>query len=80
MVATKKGRVLGVSIVGYHAGELLMPWSIAISNKMKLSKLARLMIAYPTYSETTKQIASEFYKSVVFSPLMKRVVKLLRLL
>jgi len=75
--ASKSGYVLGASILGSHASELLMPWSIAITQKIKLKDLAGLIVAYPTLSEINKFVAGSFYKELLFSKKTKSLVKLL---
>ena len=54
LLNTKRGRILGASIVGEHAGELIQMWSLAISQKMKIKAMtdwiggfAKLARAYP---------------------------------
>jgi len=77
VVVTKKGRVLGVSIVGVDAGELIVPWILAIKNNLKLSKMASLTIPYPTRSDISRQVASEFYKPSLYSKRMQKLVRFL---
>jgi pyruvate/2-oxoglutarate dehydrogenase complex dihydrolipoamide dehydrogenase (E3) component len=40
LVISKKGRVLGASIVGAHAGELIQPWVMAVTTEAKVSTMA----------------------------------------
>jgi pyruvate/2-oxoglutarate dehydrogenase complex dihydrolipoamide dehydrogenase (E3) component len=77
-ITDHKGYILGASILGPHAGELLAPWILAMQNKMKISALTSIILPYPTLSEVNKFVANRFYKDLLFSPLMKRVVKFLR--
>ena len=77
VLVTPKGHILGVSILGPHAGELISPWVIAIQNKLKISTIANSIAAYPTLSDINKRIAGSFYKDKIFSPFVKRIVKLL---
>lgn len=75
VVANKKGQVLGVSILAPHAGELLLPWIMLIREKKTLRSITDAIVPYPTYSELSKRVASEFYKDKLFSPLVKRIVR-----
>src|SRR5690606_14934101 len=34
VVTSRKGHILGASIVGAHAGELIHPWALAISSRL----------------------------------------------
>jgi|SRR5687768_550073 len=77
LVARSNGRVLGVSILGAHAGELAHAWGLAIGAKLKLSQLAQMIAPYPTLGEIGKAVAIEFYKPKIFGELPRRVVRLL---
>jgi pyruvate/2-oxoglutarate dehydrogenase complex dihydrolipoamide dehydrogenase (E3) component len=77
VVATAKGRVLGVSIVGAGAGELLLPWTLAIDRRLKLSALAGTIVAYPTMSEVSARVAGSFYLQKFLNERTRRVVRLL---
>lgn len=60
VVARKDGTVLGVGIVGPDAGELLLPWQLAIANKIKLPAIADIMAPYPTLSELSVSVARQY--------------------
>lgn len=77
LVATKQGRVLGAGIVGRHAGELLLPWALAIDQGLKLKALASAIVPYPTLSEISKRAAGQFYAPALFGPRVKWLVRLL---
>lgn len=77
-VVTPRGRILGCSIVGAHAGELIMPWVLAMSRGLKVSHLAGLIYPYPTFSEVTKSAAVEFLKPSAQNPWVRRLVSLVR--
>ncbi len=78
LVATPKGKVLGASIVGAQAGELIQIWGLAISAGLKLSKVAGMISPYPTLGEANKRAAGEFYKDSLFSPRTRGLIKFLR--
>ena len=71
------GEILGVTILGPHAGELLMPWVLAIENRIKLSKLARMVVPYPNYSELSKKVAAGFYKEKLLTKTNQKLVRFL---
>lgn len=74
---SKRGKILGVSILGPHAGELITPWVLAISNNFNIKKMAEIIIPYPTLSEVNKNVSSQFFAKKLFSILSKKLVKLL---
>lgn len=76
-VVSPKGYILGVSILGHNAGELIYPWVIAINNNLKLSAIASSIAPYPTLNDISKRLAGNFYTAKIFSPAMHKIVKLL---
>jgi pyruvate/2-oxoglutarate dehydrogenase complex dihydrolipoamide dehydrogenase (E3) component len=77
VVAGKGGRILGASIVGAKAGELIVPWSLAVSSKLKIKAFADTVMPYPTLSETSKRAAVTYYSGLASKPWVRRVVGLL---
>jgi pyruvate/2-oxoglutarate dehydrogenase complex dihydrolipoamide dehydrogenase (E3) component len=77
VVIGKKGTILGASILGPHAGELISVWGLAITRGLKLSALTGVIFPYPTLGEISKASASAFYAPKLFSPWPKRLVRLL---
>lgn len=73
----KNGRILGASILAPHAGEMILAWSLAISTRQKISKMAGVIAPYPTYGDASKQAAGRFFTEKLFSPKTKRIVKFL---
>jgi len=76
-VTTKRGKILGATIVGLHAGELLLPWVLAIDRGLPISAMATAIAPYPTLSEVSKRVAGSYYTDSLFSPRTRRLVKLL---
>jgi len=77
VVTDKKGRILGASIVGLHAGELIQPWVLAISQKMKIGAMAGMIAPYPTLAEVNKRIAGSYYTPSLFSEKVRCIVRFL---
>ena len=77
ILVNKKGRVVGATIVGKGAGDLLQPWIMAISTKTKLSTFAGHIAPYPTLSEINKRAAGAFFTPKLFSNTTKRLVRFL---
>ncbi len=75
VITTPKGKILGVTIVGKNAGELLLPWVMAIGEKKSLRAFTDAIVPYPTLSEVNKQVAGEFYKPKLFSKWVRKIVK-----
>ena len=79
IVVTKNGRILGASIVGSGAGELIAPWVLAISQKLKISAVANLVLPYPTLSEVGKRAAISNFSSLSKNHMVRRLLGFLKL-
>jgi len=77
VMTAKNGRILGATIVGLHAGELIQPWVLAISQKLKIGTMAGIIAPYPTLSEVNKRIAGSYYTSSLFSERTRKIVRFL---
>lgn len=77
VITNKKGRVLGATIVGAEAGELILPWVIAVREKKSLRMFTDTIIPYPTLSEISKRVAGEFYKPQLFAHKVRALVRFL---
>lgn len=58
-----KDRILGVTIVGSHAGELLAEWTLAMKHGLGLGKILGTIHAYPTWAESAKYAAGEYRRA-----------------
>jgi pyruvate/2-oxoglutarate dehydrogenase complex dihydrolipoamide dehydrogenase (E3) component len=74
VIASKRGHVLGATIVGRQAGELIAPWILAIARGLKLGALASLVLPYPTLGEINKSVAGTFFTPALFSERTRRLV------
>ena len=70
-------RLVGVTIVGANAGELLLPWSQIMAGTASRFALSGAMVAYPTRSERSKQAAFESLRQTLFHPALRRYARLL---
>ena len=77
VITTAKGVIVGASIVGPHAGELLQSWILPIQKKMKIAAVAGLIIPYPTLGEVNKRAAGSYYTPKLFSEKTKKIVRFL---
>lgn len=71
------GRVLGATIVAPNAGELILPWIMAVSQNLKLSALANLVVPYPTLSDNMKRVTGSYYAPQLFGRRARLLVGLL---
>lgn len=77
IVATKKGKVLGASVVGEGAGEIIQMLSLAMSSGIKISGLAQFISPYPTRTEIVKRAAGSWYTDTIFSERTRKLAGIL---
>jgi len=77
IVLGRNGRVRGASILGAGAGDLILPWTLAISQKLRIGAFANLIVPYPTRGEASKRAAGCYYTPTLFSERTRRLVRLL---
>ena len=63
LTAPGKDRILGATIVGEHAGELLAEFVLAMKHDLGLNKLLGTIHAYPTFAEANKAAAGEWKRA-----------------
>lgn len=78
LIIGKSGRILGATIVGADAGELLAPIALAMAEKRGVRALTAPVLPYPTRGEVVKRAAGAHFTSALFSPTTRFVVKLLQ--
>jgi len=75
-----KDRILGVTIVGPAAGELLAEFVLAMTHGLGLKKIMSTIHVYPTLAEGNKAVASAWRKAHAPQGLLKLVGRLFALL
>ena len=58
-----KDRILGVTIVGEHAGDLLAEFVLAMKHGLGLNKILGTIHTYPTLAEANKSVAGEWNRA-----------------
>lgn len=77
IVMDKKEKVIGVQIVGYHAGDLIHQWVAAMNGKVSLSTIAQSIHAYPTLSEISKMASGNVLAPKLFNNFMRKALRVL---
>ncbi len=75
VITDPKGRILGATIVGPNAGEIIQMWTFAITHKMKIRAMTEFISPYPTLSEISKRVAYTYYTGSLTSPGLHRLVR-----
>ena len=78
VITTKKGLIVGATIVGAHAGELITTWALAIGQQLKVRAIGELIVPYPTFAEVGKRAAITYFTPSLTRPLLRRIIAVLR--
>jgi len=70
-----KDRILGVTLVGEHAGDLLAEYVLAIKHGLGLNKILGTIHTYPTLSEANRHAAGEWKRAHAPQRLLRWVEK-----
>jgi pyruvate/2-oxoglutarate dehydrogenase complex dihydrolipoamide dehydrogenase (E3) component len=78
VITRPDGRILGCTIVGAEAGELIQLWVVALAKDMRIGDLTGLVLPYPTLSELSKRVAYTFYQPTLTKRWLRTIIDLLR--
>jgi pyruvate/2-oxoglutarate dehydrogenase complex dihydrolipoamide dehydrogenase (E3) component len=78
VIVGKGGTILGATIVGAQAGELIATWTLAISQKLNIRAMTGIVLPYPTLSEIGKRAAIDYFTPSLTSPWVRRIISWLR--
>lgn len=74
-LVTHKGKILGASILGPHAGELIHELVLAMQTGAKIGDISATIHAYPTLAQIHRRTVNTAYAPKLFSPGTRRLVK-----
>ncbi len=63
LTARGKDEILGATVLGAHAGEVMHELLVAAKHGIGLSKLSATVHAYPTYSSSVQRVADAYQKT-----------------
>ncbi|MEL0622747.1 FAD-dependent oxidoreductase [Marinomonas arenicola] len=70
-----KDKILGVTIVGEHSGELLAEFVLAMKHGLGLNKILGTIHTYPTWAESNKYAAGEWKRAHTPERILKWIEK-----
>ena len=79
-VTSSKGKILGASIVGPQAGELIQPWVLALTRGLKIGAMVGQVLPYPTRGEANRRAAITYYAAYASNPWVRRVIGVIKTL
>lgn len=75
VIVSKRGQILGASILAPHAGELILPWVMAVQQRQSIKVFAKTMAPYPTLSDISQKVAQRYDESWLSSRWVRWWVK-----
>lgn len=79
VIVSKSGKILGATIVGANAGELITTWTLAIAQKLNIRAMTGILVPYPTLSEVGKRAAIDYFTPSLTSPWVRPIIVFLRI-
>ena len=79
VITTAKGKIVGVTIVGAQAGELIAMWVLAVARNLDLREITDLVLPYPTLSEVGKHAAIDFLSPGLTGVWARRIIGWMRI-
>lgn len=79
LLVGSKERILGVSIVGASAPDLIGVWALALAGEMRLRDVAALPLPYPALGEIGKRAALSYFSPEARRTSVRLLVRMLRI-
>src|SRR5262249_56048296 len=78
VVTDRRGKIVGATIVGAAAGELITTWTLAIDRGLNIRTLAGMIVPYPTLAEIGKRAAVTYFLPSLTNPWVRPIIPFLR--
>jgi pyruvate/2-oxoglutarate dehydrogenase complex dihydrolipoamide dehydrogenase (E3) component len=79
VITKTNGKIIGVTIVGAQAGELITAWTLAVAQGLNIRAFTNIVVPYPTLSEIGKRAAIDSFTPSLTSPWLRRIIASLRI-
>jgi len=79
IITTAKGKIVGVTIVGAQASELIGVWALAIRQGLNIRAFADIVLPYPTLSEIGKRAAIDYFGPSLTGIWVRRIIGWMRI-
>ena len=70
-----KQRIVGATILGAHAGELIAEIGLAIQSSLKIGAISGTIHAYPTVAQGNRRAVNQYYATKLFNPKTKCIIR-----
>ena len=71
---SRKGKILGATILGPHAGELIHEIVLAMQAGLKIGDISATIHAYPTLAQISRRTVNTYYGEKLFSERTRKLV------
>jgi pyruvate/2-oxoglutarate dehydrogenase complex dihydrolipoamide dehydrogenase (E3) component len=78
VVTTDRGAILGATIVGVGAGEMIGVWTLALQRGLNIRAMTEFILPYPTFAEIGKRAAVSYFTPRLTSPFVRRIIDFFR--
>ena len=79
IIVRPNGKIIGATIVGAEAGELIATWVVAIAQGLNIRAFTGIVLPYPTLSELSKRAAIDFFAPNLTRSWVRRIIGWLRI-
>ena len=76
IITTTRGRILGVTIIGEAASEIIHEWILAIQKKLTMFDIMMMQHSFPTIAMINKMAAEDWMMKKMKNPLIGKVARL----
>ena len=78
IICDEPGRILGVTMVGSEANELIGVWTLALARGLTADDMSSYLPAYPSFGEIGKRAASAYFADKARRSIVGRLTSMLR--
>lgn len=71
---SRRGKILGATILGPHAGELIHEIVLAMQSGLKIGDISATIHAYPTLAQISRRAVNRYYGNKLFSDRTRKMV------
>ncbi len=79
IITTAKGKIVGATIAGAQASELIGMWALAIAQGLNIRSFADIVLPYPTLSEIGKRAAIDYFAPGLSGSWVRRIIGWMRI-
>jgi dihydrolipoamide dehydrogenase len=72
---SRRGKILGATILGPHAGELIHEIVLAMQTGLKIADISATIHAYPTLAQISRRTVNRYYGEKLFSGRTRKLVR-----